>query len=144
MFPDSGLARCRSRSGMTTTSGLSARDKQQRAFRFLEQSRGRVAEKQLVARTAADTHHHEIVVAPLELAENGLIRGALSEDRGADAHVVAVSNRHDILEDCLLVTAGPDAATHAAPDGRAHRNVEYGHRRFCRARKRDGDLGRTA
>src|SRR5262249_61720753 len=115
MFPDSGLARCRSASGMTTSSGLSARDKQQRAFHFLEKSRGRVAEKQLVARTAADTHHHEIVVAPLELAENGLIRGALSEDRGADAHVVAVSNRHDVLEDCLIVTAEPGLGRHADP-----------------------------
>jgi hypothetical protein len=91
--------------------------------RWIFEQRRRVAEKQPVAGTAADAHHHKIVIAPLELAENSLIRSALRDDRGADAHVVAVGDRHNIFQDRLLVTACPDAAPHSAAGRGAHRDV---------------------
>ena len=84
----------------------STRHEQQRAVGILQQRRCGVAEEQLFAGPAADAHDDQIVLAPLRLVENGLVGGIVGQHRGADAHVVAVGDRDDVLQDRFFVAAG--------------------------------------
>ena len=77
----------------------------------LQQRRRGVAEEQLFAGPPSDAHDDQIVLAALGLALRMASSAALSaQHRGADAHVVAVGDGDDVLEDRFFVAARAHAA----------------------------------
>src|ERR1700686_9371 len=70
----------------------STRPEQQRALRLFQQGGGGISEEPLPAWPAADAYDDEIVLAPLDFAEDGFVGGLAGEYRGTDAHVIAVGD----------------------------------------------------
>ena len=69
--------------------------------------------------------------------------GLVGQHGGADAHVVAVGDRNDVLENGLLMATRAQAATDAFLAGGANRDVEHRERGLAGARHGDGDFRRA-
>src|SRR6185436_7246398 len=104
---------------------------------------GSVAEEEPFARTPAHTHHDKIVAAPFNFPQYGFVRRRLSDDRSANAHIVAVGDGNNVLQDSLFVAAVSNSPSHTAPAGSPRRNVEHRDGRLGGARERNRDLGRA-
>ena len=83
------------------------------------------------------------MAAAFNFPQYRFVRGGLSDDRGSNAHIVAVSDGNNILQDRLFVAAVSKSFTGAALTGRPRRNVEYGNRRLGGARQGNRNLGRA-
>ena len=121
-----GLVRLRPRDG-----GF-VRDKENRAFRPLEQFRWNLTKEKVVAGPRAYAHHQEIVTADLELTKNGLLRRANAAHRALYLDPIMIAQSDNLADDSVGTRSrsecGADVALPRAGPSLSTGHVERGHR----------------